>query len=532
MRETADRMWTQMREYLGKMSRKNRIQLAILAVVVITLAIVVVSILTRTVYVPLTGTGDATNTSHIYSALIEMGIPAKAEDGRVLVPEDRLGEVQMRLREQGLLGASGFDRGEMDGASGFGISSDHANKIYDFQKGADIALMIEQSPRINKAHVLVSSGESSPFRIQNNTKRASASVVLTIAGGGRLTNDEARTIGEMVRTAIPGIAYEDITITDTEWNHYRIGDASEDLEVEIGQRAMLQNRLTEQIQISVEQLLSPIYGMSNLKVLPNVVLNFDKIVEEQVEFAPPIAGETEGIIRSSEEVYENSRRGDGAEGVPGTDSNNLGTVEYPYGTLGDGYEYARAVFAKNYEINETRKVIEHARGSVESLTIGVLINSEIEDVDGDYTDQIIELVSKGIGTAPGNISVQLIPFAYIDTTMEEARLAFEAQQAAERTQRLIEQIIMYAVILLLGVMLMLLIRTIFKTLKPPPEPEPILATAGPSVDYIVDDEDQEEKEYEDVELSTKSAGLEQIERFIDKDAASVAQLLRNWLADE
>jgi len=41
-----------------------------------------------------------------------------------------------------------------------------------------------------------------------------------------------------------------------------------------------------------------------------------------------------------------------------------------------------------------------------------------------------------------------------------------------------------------------------------------------------------ESELEEIEINQKSAGLEQIERFIDKDAASVAQLLRNWLSEE
>jgi len=108
----------------------------------------------------------------------------------------------------------------------------------------------------------------------------------------------------------------------------------------------------------------------------------------------------------------------------------------------------------------------------------------------------------------------------------------EAQEAAARTQRLIEQIIMYAIILLLGIMFMLLVRSIFTAIKPPPEPEPLLVADGPGVDFLIDGEEPEDVEYEDVDLQTKSAGLEQIERFIDKDSNSVAQLLRNWLSDE
>lgn len=36
----------------------------------------------------------------------------------------------------------------------------------------------------------------------------------------------------------------------------------------------------------------------------------------------------------------------------------------------------------------------------------------------------------------------------------------------------------------------------------------------------------------DITERVKSADSEQIERFVDKDPAAVAQLLRNWLTDE
>jgi len=534
MRETVDRMWAQIREYLAKMPRKNRVQMAILAIIVVTLAIIVVSLVTRTNWVLLPGTGDSTSTSHVYSALNEMGVPNRVEGNSIYVPEDRLGDAQMRLREQGLLGTTDFDRGTyLPDASGFGVSSDHAKQLYDAQRGADIRTQIMLSPRIHNALVLITSGETSPFRIQTNARRAQATVVLTLSGGGMLSQAEAQTIGEIVRTGVPGIAYEDISISDSELNFYRVGDPSQDLDMEIGQRAALQNRLTGELQMQVEQLLAPIFGITNVKVQPNVKLNFDRIVTEEVEFAPPIAGEMDGIIRSSEEIYENTRRWADAEGIPGTDSNALGTVEYPYGTLDDLDEYRRAVISRNYEINETRRVIEHERGSIESLSLAVLINSEVEGVDQDYSAEVTDLVAKAIGVAPVNVSVQQIPFTYVDTTLQDMMEAMEAQDAAARSQRLIDQILMYAVILLLGIMLILFVRTILKAFKPPPAPEPILVAEGPGgVDLIVDDEGIEEREYVDVDLQSKSAGLEQIERFIDKDSASVAQLLRNWLSDD
>ena len=534
MRETADRMWTQLREWFGRMPRGRRIQLVILSLVVIGLAIFVVNLLTRTNWAVVPGTSDPNVSPHVYAALNEMGIQSQVTNGMIEVPEDRLGEVQMRLREQGILGAMDFNDDIMAGATGFGITDSHAKRLYDRQLGSYIKTMLEQMPRIQGALAIIHSGETSPFRIQTNVRPASASIMLTLRGGGRLSPQEAQTIGEIVKNAVPGIEYDNISVSDSEFNFYKVGDSSQDFEMIADTRLAYQKRLRDQYQVQIEQLLSPIFGMSNIQVQPHVKLNFDRVVTEEVEFFPPIPGEMDGIVRSSEEVYENSRRLGDAIGIPGTDSNAMGTAEYPYGTLDDLDEYRRAVIAKNYDINETRRRIEHEQGVIEELSISVIINSEIEGVDQDYTEELRDSISKAIGVSLSNISIQTLPFAFIDTSLAEAYERWEQDEAARRNRELFETIMMYAVILLLGIMVMMLIRTIIKALKPPPEPEPVLAAAvGPDgIDFLIDDDDTGEPEYEDVDLNTKSPGLEQIERFIDKDSASVAQLLRNWLSDE
>jgi len=532
MRESADKMWAQIKEWFAAMPRGRKIQLAILSVVVVALAIFVVSMLTRTnwVRVPI---ADQATAPQVYAALQEMGIPTNVRGNIIEVPEERLGDAQMRLREQGLLGVSDFDLGIMSEASGFGVTDNHARRLYDAQTAENIRTQLLQSPRIQNALVIVNSGETSPFRIQTNARQATATVMLTLIGGERLSRGEVTAIGEIIRGAVPGIEYNNISITDNELNFYSLGEVGDDLEELIGQRNALKNRLIEQLQRQVMEMLAPVYGAQNVQVQPHVKLNFDVIVTERVEFEPPVAGELEGIVRSMEEIYEHSRRWGDAEGIPGTDSNNMGTVEYPWGPLNEDDYYRRSVLSRNYEINETRVRIEHEQGDIEELSIAVLINSEIEGVEQEYTEEVTDLVARAIGVAPALISVQHIPFAFIDTTLADMYAEWEAQETAMRNRALLETILMYVVIVLLGVMVMLLVRTIFKAVKPPPEPEPVLVAAGPEgIDLLADEDISEDMEYDDVDLTTKSPGLEQIERFIDKDSASVAQLLRNWLSDE
>jgi len=212
----------------------------------------------------------------------------------------------------------------------------------------------------------------------------------------------------------------------------------------------------------------------------------------------------------------------------------MGAIEYPYGTLENGVLYEKRINDKNYEINETREIIEKAEGTISFISVAVSINQMA--VDEDYTEQVRNLITRGLGVLPANVSVERMPFGYQDTSFEDAMKSMEEQEALARRQELTRTIIMWSVIFLLGLMLMFLILTILRAARPAPEPalQPVLVGAG--IDYIADEDEDidllEEQGVEEVELSKKPTGLEQIERFIDKDPAAVAQLLRNWLSDE
>jgi len=533
MKAYVDNTWAQLKEYLSKMSKGSKIRLAILAVLVIALAIIAAVLLSQTNYVVMYTAQDLVEAGTVADALRDMNVPHVVEGTRILVPEERVSELRAELSMQGVLGPRGLDQTIMDGAAGFAVTDAHARRLYDTQLQDWIRVQITRAQRIEDAIVIVHTGETSPFRAQRGVRPATASVVLTVRGGGRLSRPEAQTIAQIVRAAIPGIQLENITIADENLHYYPIGDAAEDIGTEMTARIVLKDMLEGQLQAQVEQILSPVFGINHLEVTPTVRLNFDRVVTESVRFDPPIAGELGGIARTSHDLWEVHRRDAEAAGIPGTDSNAMGTVEYPYGDLENGLVYETRITERNWEINETREHIVRAQGTIEHLSIAVLL--DLNAVEEDYREEIAELVSVGLGINANNVIVQRLPFNNIDDTAEQMRAEMRAREEEARRMELIRMIIMWSVIFLLGLMLILLIRSIFRALNPPPEPEPALAGIG-GIDYMAADDyditDVSEYEEEEIEIKTKPTGLEQIEKFIDKDPVAVAQLLRNWLSDE
>ena len=539
MRATLEKMLTQIREFFAKQSKRSKITIGVVTLAIIAIAIVAVILLSRTNYVTLITAQTAAEAGEIRSVLVDMGVPVQIDGNRVLVPENRVNELGAILAYEGVTGPPALGLEVLNMAASFNVTDSHARKLYEYQRANDIRTSILQSPRIQNAIVIVNIGQTSTFVRPQNTLETTASVMLTINGGGMLTDAEAQTIAELVRATLPGLKYENIAISDSSLHRYRIGEEveEEDLDSVMNTHIMLTNLINRQTQAAVEQLITPIFGLSGVSVQARVVLNFDRVVVESVEFDPPVAGELDGIARSSSDIWEAVRRIDDAEGIPGTDTNAMGTVEYPYGTLEDNEYYARMVRERNYEINETRTLIEKEQGYIESLYISVSLDSNA--MEEDYTAEVTNLISRGLGIPLANVAVERMPFQNEDTALQEMYDSWKEYDEQMKQRELLQLVIKYAVILLLGIAFIVLVVTIYRGTRPVVEPEPLPADGPAGIfDYIIGDEEEEEggqqasADIEEIALQKKSSGLEQIERFIDKDPAAVAALLRNWLTDE
>ncbi|MDR1117668.1 MAG: flagellar M-ring protein FliF [Oscillospiraceae bacterium] len=530
MRDFFTKLLKQISDFLSGLSSKEKKRLILLAVVVVGLGIAVALILGRVEYSVLYNDLSAGEAGELLQELEAMGIPVKTQGtSTILIPSDMVTETRMRLS------AGGYQSGDLDYSifqqgTGFGTNDAEKSTYAQYQLQQFIRTLILKVDKIKECTVILSMQKESSYVKSAYNQPATASILIEVKNGGTLTGQEAISLAETVSKAVPGLTVENIRILDTNLNLYSTNQASLiDGEGNISYQMQLEQTTRDRIEQQVQNLLTPVFGYNRVKNTVHVALNFDSEVVQSVEFAPPVPGSDEGLIVSMSELYENSRYADGAGGVVGTDSNGMGTVEYPYGELGEDELYSKVLREMNYEINETTRQIEKAKGGIRELSIAIIIDSGA--ISEDYTSNVRNLVANAIGVDDTYISVERLPFVITEDTFSSALGEQEAFMRSMQIREIIRMAIIGIIILLLALAVISLVKTIVKSASSSKQGVVMADGTGMNIDYIAGDDTEEELLRRDIEI-TKSEEVDKIEKFIDKDPQAVAQLLRNWLSDE
>jgi flagellar M-ring protein FliF len=298
---------------------------------------------------------------------------------------------------------------------------------------------------------------------------------------------------------------ENVTVIDDEG---RLLGNEEENDFMITDQFVMKQHLETRINDSIKKFLSNVFGSQNVDVMSSVKINIDSEKTTIVEFAPPIEGNEEGLIRSLEEVEEHMVGG-AIGGVPGTETN----VE-DYTMLEDGSSrYDKVSRIINNELNEINKEIRKAPGQVESITVAVLINKDSLS-EGEMTPEkqkeITELIFAATGLDTKNVQVSAEKFN---------RQIDEFADAESKNINWLLIGIVSAILIILIIATVIYMKSKSKEAEEQEELERLLLEKS-----LI------QSEVEDLDFEAEESKMKaQIDNFIDKKPESVAQLLRNWL---
>lgn len=541
MRKIVDSILKSLSEFFKKMSKRDRIRLAVLAGVIIALSIIIAAVLGRTTYETLFAASalDSASSGQVINELDTLQVKYKVEStGAIMVEEGTATQLRMQLATLGYGTSNGFSYELYGGmVEGFGKTDLEKQSGLLAQTQQNVRQQLNTMEKIQDCLVLINLPDTSSFVLSTSDEVASAAVQLVLKQGATLTDSEVSAIAHLV-SAGTSVPIENISITDKNMKLYNVGSggneatSTSEWTYQIDTEAYYREKLENQVLA----LLTPVFGSDKIRVSVGLTLNFDDVEIQSVEFAPPVEDQLEGLVISMSELYEYTTDYT-AGGIVGTDENGLGVPEYPYGT-DDGYNYRHIARDVNYEINETVKSIKEAKATIKDLSISVLVDSK--SIESDYTENVQNLVVNAIGVNSNYVTVERLPFQTDASFAEE----IARQEAALKRQHLlmILELVLKAVLILIAILAVVsFLRTLLKGFIK--QEEPVLAAAGvpvgtigEGIEYISDDDLSDVlysgEEESDIDLSGKTENIANLEKFIDKDSKAIAQLLRNWLIDE
>ncbi|WP_026485922.1 flagellar basal-body MS-ring/collar protein FliF [Caldanaerobius polysaccharolyticus] len=426
MKDIFNRYTARLKEYWNNLTKSQKIKLIAIAAITVASVFTLMTIVTRPNYVVLySGLNEKDAGAVVEKLKSDLKVPYKLSNGgsTILVPQQFRDEVRMQLATQGLP-QSGFSIDDAFKNSSLGTTDMERQKRYLYFLQNEIADAIKTINGVQDAQVLIVVPDSNTFVLSNDQQEATAAIKITLQPGVTLSKQQVNGIVQFVSKSIQQLKPQNITVIDQNGTILNTSDSDVN-GTDIGSvdsRYQLQREIESNIKDNVQSLLEQVFGPGNVVVRVNARLNFDTQKETSVQYSPVI--DTNGIIRSIQEIRKNQTGGNGPGGTPGTTNNGGNTTVTGNASNGNYSETNRTI---NYEINEIRREIDKAKGGIDSLTVAVVVNDN--NLSAATRRQVAQLVASATGTKNANVTVDAMPFNR-SLANEMAQLA--RQQAAAR----------------------------------------------------------------------------------------------------
>lgn len=337
----------------------------------------------------------------IAESLQNAGIPYKLGNGTatIMVPGDRVHEARLKLAGEGLPKGAGAGFELLDNQKGFGISQFMENARYQRALEGELARTIASINTVRSARVHLAIPKQSAF--VRNRKQPTASVMVDLFAGRKLSEGQAAAISHLVAASIPNLDAERVTIIDQQGRLLTAPETSDDMRLTATQFEY-RKRVEEYYIQRIEDILSPIVGMGAVKAQVNADMDFTLTEQTQESFNPELAA-----VRSEQTVEEQSAGGSAARGVPGSLSNQPPETAAP--TEGEQAAVGSSMrrTTRNYELDKTISHTRKTSGVIQRLSVAVVVDDRVEvNEDGEVTRtplseeelaRFTELVKEAVG---------------------------------------------------------------------------------------------------------------------------------------
>ncbi|MCC7478345.1 flagellar M-ring protein FliF [bacterium] len=526
-----------LKEFWSRQNLTGKVMVAGLPLLVIVIGIISISLVARkpVEMALLSSDTESADMAKIVEELKKQGVPMQLKnDGRdVYVPMEQVDDLRFAVTQLDLTGAHiGW---ELFDKPKWGATQKEIDIAEQRAKEGVLARNIEADERVLRAEVMLNMQEDNAF---DEEKHSSASVILTLANNASFGPREAGAVQQLVASAVPNLAPQDVTVTD---------NLSRMLSADKSGAELLQGSVTEE-QLNLkkryeEELKQKIldsliaYGPGRVTATVNVELDFSRRTVQSENYSPVVGdrGIERRVTESREKSYGASA---GNGGTAGTNSNVPGYSGLEDGGSGSGY--SKTDSSVEYEINKEVTESLHAPGT-EIKRRSATVTIDVEELAEETRRALETQVATAIGADLSNgDKVSVIGFVFDPAARaaapESQAQAADAAAAGEHRDQTIRTAASWGIALLMVALLAVMMRSLVNNLLPR---EPLLAAAGElgrgvELDHDMGghDDGYVMRHLDDMSDSQTQKMRSEIERLIDNRPEVVAGLVRNWLLED
>ncbi|MFC5532451.1 flagellar basal-body MS-ring/collar protein FliF [Cohnella yongneupensis] len=378
--------WARVREkMLGFWNQYNKTQkwvLASTAVLLLFVIIFFVSYFTKTEYAVAYSNLDESDAAALIQYLDSNGISYKlsGDGSSISVPSASLAKVKVEAGSQGIIqnGSIGGFEDLSKQSSGIGSTKQEFDVKLRNALNGEIQQLLLSKQGVAKVKAIVTLPEESIFLNESDREKAIASVVMTFKLGYRPKQSEIDSYYNLVKSAVPNLDVENITISSSTDGDLTpsaaIGGQPGIGGVEFETNAAIKTAFENDLKRNIQTFLSPIVGMDNIVVSVVSSLNFDKVSTQENLVQPLPDNDNKGIEISHQDTSETSTSSDGqAGGVAGTGETDI--ANYPGGASSGTSSSEKTSQTINYEVSRIINNIDRGPYKVNDLSINVGIDS-------------------------------------------------------------------------------------------------------------------------------------------------------------
>lgn len=509
-------------------SKQKTIIVGLSAVVIFTFAILIY-IFSKPQYTTLYTSETTSEAASIIEVLEGAGIIYQVSNDGLLISVEESSLSVARLA----LGAAGYPADSMtiyDVVNGsFSTTESDKQKLLTAYLQTELEEDFMTFSAVKSAKVILNIADQDGTLI---SKAEESSAYIRLELSDTFTSDNAATMARAAATALGNATTANITIVDTNANLLFSGEEDYTTSGIANSMFELRNQAETLVASQVKKVLLGTNQYDMVEVASSLDIDFATYANTTQEYYAP-DGRDEGMI-DSESVTE-SENTSGSGGTPGTDSNDETTYVYESGSDTSSSSSSRDTdYLPNISIeNKTipAGVIDYTKSTVAitAISYNTIKESDVERqglLDGttweDYQLENKDAVKLEVDTDFYSVvsNATNIPVDSITIIAYRENLFIDKESTPINYNTLLSIVMLVVIFVVLGFI-------VFRSMY---QPRVAVVEEELSVENLL--QSAPAREYDDIELESKSEIRKLVEKFIDEKPEAAANLLRNWLNED